>query len=397
MKRYGIIFRPLLVILLIAGIFWNVGSVIYQQRDKYLARDYWENFENLEQKYLDSQYINKKAKEWLRDEVVFSYSGGALIRGTNPVLVIPDAPPLGKYLIGLSVLFFNNDSIVTAFFGILALPLFYYLSLIILKNKLLSLIPVFLYSSETMYKNQFIYAPLMDLFQLVFILSFFIFLIKGFSNKRKSLIYFIIANVFLGFFISTKFFVSGLTIAAAAFIWFVLHKNFLQLTKYLFTFPVAVLVLLASYSRVFAFGYDLDRFLGIQKWVYLYHQSNLILPFSIWPLLMVNRWYVWFGDKPFISDSQWSIAWPIVTIISILTILLYVFKYIKRQAEIEILMIWSVCYLVFFSAGQIFSRYFIILMPILYIISLWGLKSLYLKFSLNKPSVNVRINKRVKK
>lgn len=372
-------FKPLVAFLLIAGIIWNVGSVLYQQKDKYLAHNYWQNYKELKQKYLDSQYINKKAKDWLRDEVVFSYAGGALIQGTNPVLIIPDAPPLGKYLIGLSILFFNNDSIFTALFGIASLILIYILSNLILKNQIISLVPVFLYSSETMFKNQFIYTPLMDLFQLVFILAFFILLIQGYLTKKKDIIYFIAANLFLGFFISTKFFVSGLTIAVSASLWFLFHRDIKKLAKYVVTLPFAVLVLLVSYSRVFAFGYDFDRFLGIQKWVFLYHQSKVILPFSIWPLLMMNQWYVWFGDKPVIADSQWSITWPIITLLSLMTIILYIVKYLPRRIEVEILMIWSVCYLLFFSVGHIFSRYFIILLPAMYIISIWGLKTFYEK------------------
>lgn len=391
MKRYGNIFKPLFVFLLITGIVWNAGSVIYQQRDKYLARDYWENYKTLEQKYLDSQYINKKAVNWLRDEVVFSYAGGALIKGTNPVLVIPDAPPFGKYLIGLSILFFNNDSIFTALFGILSLVLLYILSNMILKNRIISLMPVFLYSSETMFKNQFIFTPLMDLFQLVFILAFFILLIRGDLSSKKTIYYFLAANLFLGFFISTKFFASGLTIVVSASLWFLLHKDLKKLGKYLVTLPVAVLVLLASYSRVFAFGYDLDRFLGIQKWVFLYHQSKVILPFSIWPLLMMNQWHVWFGEKAVITDSQWSVTWPIITILSFLTIILYLTKYLKRQKEVEILMIWSVCYLLFFSVGHIFSRYFIILLPAMYIISIWGLIAFGEKLFVKKVSGRAKI------
>src|SRR5438045_9178144 len=95
-------FKAFLTGLIVYLIVFNVFSVIWSQKDKYLAHNYWENYKTLQQSYLDSQYVNKHPKAWLPDEVVFSYAGGALITGTSPVLVVVDAPPLGKYLIGLS-------------------------------------------------------------------------------------------------------------------------------------------------------------------------------------------------------------------------------------------------------------------------------------------------------
>lgn len=366
--------------LLIIGIFYNIGSVLWQQRDKYLSHTYWKNFRSLEQKYLDSQYINKHPKAWLRDEVVFSYAGGKLIKGTNPVLIIPDAPPLGKYMIGVSVLIFNNENIIIAIFGITSLILLYLLSRQIIKDKFLAIIPVFLYSSEPMFKNQFIYTPLMDLFQLVFIILFFLFINKGVVAKKKIIIFFMLANVFLGCFISTKFFVSGATVVASTLLWTIIHRDLKRAILYLVTLPISIAILLLSYARVLSFGYSFRELLGIQKWVFLYHKSNLILPFSVWPLLFINRWYVWFGDKPYISDGQWSITWPIITTLSFIVTGLYIFKKIKINKEIEIPMIWSVCYLVFFSFGQIFSRYFIILLPIFYIISIYGINNIIERF-----------------
>jgi hypothetical protein len=137
--------------------------------------------------------------------------------------------------------------------------------------------------------------------------------------------------------------------------------------------PVSLMVLLLSYIRVFSFGYTVSKFLGIQKWVYLYHNSFLILPFSVWPLLLFNQWYVWFGNKLVISDGQWLFTWPIITIISMITIILYLLKKIPKEKKLEVLMAWVFTYLLFLSFGQVFSRYFVILIPILYIISIYGI------------------------
>ena len=146
--------------------------------------------------------------------------------------------------------------------------------------------------------------------------------------------------------------------------------------------PIPIIVLLASYARVFAFGYTLREIVGIQKWVFIYHQGQLMKPFSIWPLLFLNQWHVWWGDKPILSDSQWIILWPVMTTIAFLTIIFYVIKKLRVKKEIEILMVWIVLYLGMFSIGQITVRYFIILLPIIYIVALYGVQ----QFSINQIS-----------
>ncbi len=364
------LFRRLIFLFLVLIIFFNVASVVLVQKEKYFSSTYWQNFPSLEKLFLSSQYVNKHPVGWIPDETAFSYAGGKLIKGTSPVLVVPDAPPLGKYLIGLSTIIFNNDSVIILFSAIFSLILLYLVSLQIFSNKILAILPPFLLSFEPIFKNQLIYTPLLDLFQLVFLLSTFYFFNKG-SSSKKPLLFFVLANTFIGLFISTKFFMSGLTIIAACLIVLALRKDKQKIATFILTSPIAILILLLSYVRVFAFGYSIHGFLGIQKWVYLYHNSQLILPFSVWPLIILNQWHVWFGNTPVIKDGQWLITWPIISIISLVTVMLYVFKRIPRDPKLEILMAWFIVYMCFLSLGQTFSRYFVILIPILYIIALY--------------------------
>ena len=369
-------FHVLIQVLLVAGIVLNLLGLVYQQRAKYFYQDYWKNFPALEKVFLSSQYVNKHPKGWIPDETAFSYASGKLIIGTNPVLVLPDAPPLGKYIIGLSTIVFNNDSVVILVSAILSLFLLYILGLQIFSTRSFALIPPFFLSFEPIFKNQLIYTPLLDILQLVFLLSLFYCFNKGLKTKR-SLLFFFLANLFLGFFISTKFFVSGFTIIAAWFLVLLLKKDKKRLINITLTLPISLFVLLFSYVRVFAFGYSINKFLGIQKWVYLYHQSFLILPFSVWPLLLFDKWYVWFGNKAIITDGQWSLTWPILSLITIISIILYVFKKIPKNESLEVLISWVIVYMAFLSLGETFSRYFVILIPILYIISVYGILSIF--------------------
>lgn len=372
--------RQLLSLLFQIGLFgiivWNIGSVFLQHRDMYLNNTYWQRFPSIEKVFLGSQYVNKHPDGWISDEAAFSYAGGKLIKGTNPVLVVPDAPPLGKYLIGLSTIIFGNENIIVFISAIISLILLYILSLQALKNSLLAFLPPLLVSFEKIFTNQLIYTPLLDLFQLVFLLTSFIFFNIAITHK-KSWIWVLLSGISIGCFMATKFFVSGLTVIIAWFLVLLLLRKWKEMLPTAISAGLSLAIVPVSYIRVFAFNYSFKAFLGIQKWVFLYHRSQLILPFSIWPLLLINRWYVWFGDKPFIRDSQWSITWPILTFILFICAIFLILKKFSLKKEVLILIVWPFVYLFSFSIGEIFSRYFVILIPILYIVAIYFFQQMY--------------------
>lgn len=355
----------------------NILLIVATHWSMYSTSNYWQRFPELKQSYLDSQYVNKHPKGWIPDEGALSYAGGALIQGTNPVLIIADTPPLGKYLIGMSAVIFGNEHIVSLIFGILSLILLFLIGKQVFANTLLALLAPVLFSIEPIFRNQLIYTPLLDIIQLTFLLGGFYFFSKGLSSK-KSLIFFILANLFLGCFISVKFFITGGTILCAWVIVLLMHRNKRKLIELIVTVPFSIMVLFLSYIRIFAFGYSFRSLFGIQKYIFLYHKSQLILPFSIWPLLLFNRWYVWFGDQKVIQDTQWSWTWPILTVGCLLTISFYIFGKMKKTILIEAYMVWVVVYILFFSFGQIASRYLVIYIPVLYLVCIFGIVELSL-------------------
>ena len=373
------ILHVLLAYVLLGGIVWNIGTTVFANKSIYFNTTYWQRFPILEKVFLDSQYVNKHPKGWIPDETAFSYAGGKLIKGTNPVLVVPDAPPLGKYIIGLSTIFFGNENITNLISYIVSLILLYVLSLQILKNKTVALLPPFLLSFEKIFTNQIAYTPLLDLFQLVFLLACFLSFNKGLQSK-KTWMWFLLSGVFLGCFMSTKFFISGFSIIISWFLVLFILKKWKSAFVVSFATIISLLIVPLSYLRVFAFGYTVKELLGIQKWVFLYHTGQFGHPFSVWPLLLIDRWYVWFGNKPFISDPQWSVTWPILMIILTVCIVLSAMKKIAAKKEVLVLFVWPFIYLLSLSVGEIFSRYFVILIPVLYIVAIYLLQQLWILF-----------------
>lgn len=367
-----------LEILFLTVIFINIANAVWQNRQKYFTFDYWQRYSSLKYVYENSQYVTKAPVGWIPDEVIYAYNGPALIKGGSPILIVPDSPPLGKYFIGLSALIFNNENIVIIIFGFLTFLFLFLLGKQLFKNTLLALLPCVFLSFEKLIQNQFVYVPLLDMIQLPFLLSLFYFFNKGLlAEKNRQLFYFVLTSILLGCFISTKFFVNGLPILASFYAVLLIHKKIKPTIILTMLLPLSLFVLMLSYSKVFLDGEGLRRFFGIQKWIFLYHQSKLILPFSIWPLILFNQWYVWWGDKPILSDPQWQITWPIVFVISLLTVFLYFLKKMPGKMDFEVLGLWVFFYLLFFSFGQITTRYLILYLPVLYLVAVFGLKNLY--------------------
>jgi len=143
-----------------------------------------------------------------------------------------------------------------------------------------------------------------------------------------------------------------------------------------------------SYFECFCEGYSLRRVLGIQKYIYKYHTSQLMMPFSVFDLLLFNRWHTWWGEKLIKHDVYWRIWWPISFLLATLGVVKTIREnfslsklrkhFLERNKFLElILLIWTIAYLAFLSLGQATVRYFYPLLPILYILAMNFLSNLF--------------------
>lgn len=374
-------FFNLVALILLGIIVFNVGSTFWKLKDTYLSSNYWQHYKALEKAYYDSVYKNKKGI-FLPDETLYSYISGALVKGKSPIFLNPEVPPLGTYIIGFSILVFNNQHLIILAFAILSLFLIYLLGKQIYSSKITSLIPVALFSLEPIFKNQLTYTPLLDIIQLTFLLTIFYLFNKFIKDSESIFKNALLVNIFLGFFISTKFFGTGVAVVLAILTTLILHREFKKIKYYLLTLPISIFILYFSYLKVLIDGYPINRFLGIQRWIFEYNQGHVTQPFSIWPLILANKWYVWFGNRPVISDPQWLVTWPIITVSSIVTIFINLIRRISKR-EVEIIFFWIIFYFLLMSFVQATTRYFVILIPFLYLVFVFGIEQYIIK-TINK-------------
>lgn len=363
----------------------SISYTFFVNSTHFLRNDFWKRYPGLKNMYGESQYVIKNPKGWIPDEPVNAYAGGAYVKEhVSPIIIAADTPPFGRYLIGWSALLTGNENVFIFISYIGSILLLYILGLKMYKSNTVALLPAILVSFEPLLRNQAKYVPLLDIMQLFFLLLSCYFFILGVEKKlplKKIIVFFSLASLFLGMFISTKFYATGITVVVAWVGVLVWTRKYLHLIYLLCTLPLSVLFLLLNYVQLLFQGYSLQSFLGVQKYIFLYHKTQLIHPFTIWPLLLFNKWYVWWGNTPVLSDPQWRVSWPIVTVSVWIAA---VFTFIKREKNnipFLLCVAWSCTYILFFSFGQITARYIVILLPVMYLVFFYLLQQVWRRYN----------------
>ena len=344
--------------------------------------DYWIRYESLKNVYGQSQYTMKEWKSWIPDEIVYAYAAGAYLKGANPIIVEPTQPPLGKYLIGLSVLLTNNEHISIAVFYICMLFGIYLLVLLMTNNSVVSLGAVLIASFERLFVDQLSFSPLLDMFFITFIL--YAVIAASFALKKDKPFYLLFSYLLLGCSMMTKVWLIGIVFTGVITLFVFLKKP--KYFWYIIGGGIIILVTtLLVYTRMFMDGYTAIEVLKVQKWLYWYQNGKLNHLFTIWPLIFLNKWYVWWGEIPIIQDASWVMSWPIVIGSGIAASLYGVSSILKKlDPAIQISALCIIAYSVFISLGQASARYLLPFLPICYSMMIWAIFSVLQQVSRKK-------------
>jgi hypothetical protein len=287
------------------------------------------------------------------DDGLYAYAGWKYITGTDPILINAEVPPLGKYLIGASIVLFHNQAVYGLFMGVMVLISLYFLSKEVLKNSYLAGLPVVLFSLEQLFIEQ-LRAPFLDLQYLLFLLLSLLF----FLRKRYVLMAFSI-----GAFATTKFSpLSLLLVAVLAVFTYIYHRS--DLKKFLISLFLIPLTILVVYGAYFLKGHTLIDFLKLQKYIFNFYATGAKgKVFDALVLLFTGQWNTWWDGRQ--QVAEWNFFWPVATVISVLY-----FGSKKMKMELKLVVFWSLGYFLFLSITPVWPRYFLLLLPFLYIISL---------------------------
>lgn len=382
--------KSIAVIIFFLVFLGTVGRTVYMHKNLYTSFDFWKRFPYLNELYGKSQYMQKEPTAIIPDEIINAYAGGSYVKGVSPILIAPDTPPLGRYAIGVSALLTGNENIIILLFALLSLYLLFRIGKKELHSSVGAYLLIALFSLEPLFLNQLIYTPLLDIIQLGLLLGMMLLFDRGREEKRTKKIigYFVSGSLVFGCFIATKFYMSGVPIILAWIATLTIEKKWKHLRIFLLTLPLSILILCLSYVRILWDGYGVMMLVSIQKWNFIYHQGQLVNFGSVWQLLLFNRWQTWFGGSRILADAQWRVTWPIATIMMVYSFIRILIHPEKNDTLIRPYVFFSVLYLLFLSLGTASTRYFVILLPILFIVTFYEIE----RIIINRTSKNSKSN-----
>ena len=360
--------KKVINIAIVCIIMFRVTWVLYDNRAKFVP-DYWQRYPILKDVFGQSQYMMKGWKYWIPDETAYSYAAGAYAKGANPILVESTQPPLGKYIIGLSIVLTGNENILVAVFFMFLLLGVYILAIQLTGRIFLGLMATLFTSFERLFTDQLSFTPLLDIFFITFVVYGLI--AASCALQRRKPAFLLVSYACFGASLMVKVWLIGIVFVLPMTAYILLRNR----SYYLFViggFFLMLLITFLSYTRMFMDGYNIIEVLKVQKWLYWYQGGKQNRLFTIWPLIFLNRWYVWWGETPISKDPNWSFSWPVVIGSGILASIRMLTMSIKTAKPVSHLCGLSVLsYAVFMSLGQPSARYLLPILPICYPISAW--------------------------
>ena len=323
------IYKIAVFVLVLISIF-NLIRPISQNFSKFTERF---NPKTYEKSYNLSQYVIPQSKNAISDETLLSYAGYRYATGLNPVLINSDHPPLGKYIIGWVTLLTGNNRIVSIIFALGNLFLVFYFISLVTKSSLLSSLGILFLTFDSMFIDQIIHSPILDIIQVFFLLLYFVFFALWIKKEKSLTIIFM--GLALGAMSAVKiYFPIFVVLLSSALTLIVLKKPVIKTVKLLATVIfVTAAVYTFSYLQFFIEGNSFRTFLGTQKWIFLFWKNNSVQSTKYFgdflTLSLFNQWKVWWGDKTYIQFVLWNIMWPVFLISGVIPSIYFLIKAIK--------------------------------------------------------------------
>src|SRR3989344_125167 len=354
-----------LVFCLVVIVFQFFQIVYFKQFDLSKEYDvsYWKD------RFEHSQWQLPLSKRIIGDDGLYAFSGYILINGADPTVISTEVPPVGKYIFGASIKLLNNPIYASILFGIGSLVLFYPLCKKLLNTTIPVIFPVTFLFLDPLFFPQFT-VSLMDIIQLFFLLGT---ITAMFYLNKKSYLLVLLCGLLLGLFAQTKLPIFLPVIFILELVYF-FKKRILNLI-WLYVLGIS-LGLLVPYTIYFLLGNTFPEFLKLEKYILsFYLKSRLIAHHSaIWLVIFFGK-FTSLNSNVLSSVKEWSVIWPIITIFSAISIFL-----IKKEKDnLSWLILWTLVLigLLFFTLIPFYTRYLLLILPFMYILSFFVIKKIF--------------------
>ncbi len=302
------------IILVLSAVYLIFFAI--QNRGSYLSRfdgNYWLD------RYKHSQYFQGEKSDYILSDAEADAVRGYefVIQKKDPVHILPGHPPLGTYLIGLSILIFGNPNIAALLAGVVSLILIYRIVFQLTHRPLLASLAVVLTLAEPLFTEQ-LTTSLLDIYLLMFSLFSVSTYLDWLEHSRFQTL--ALSQLFLGFALATKFFPASFPLLGALYLTTILTGNFRYFLQHTLAFIFILVGFLIGHLTFFIFHPSFLEFARFERYIISWWAGTTqISPGTIWDLIFRNRWHTWWGNFEIVPVQTWWIGWPVATFLTLLS------------------------------------------------------------------------------
>lgn len=354
--------------ILFLGLIIKLGTFIYSQKEHFL-----EPFDSIHvgKVYSQSQYvIGNASKEGIGDDWLYAFAGYYyLFQGGDVSSVNFEHPPLGKYLIGLSILFFGNENVINIFYFTFLLFLTYKISRILNNNSLLALLSVTVLSYDPLFLDN-LPRSMLDLPFTLFFIGGVYFFLKGLWKANN----YYFSFIFWGMAFSTRFF-PALVIIYAYMILTVLILQKKHIRQFIFASASVPLIYLIAHISFFVYHPSLIEFLRHKKWMLAWFTGTPVLTGNILRVIFTGMYLD--STKVLVREAHWV---PVIPLVVILAITYFRKKMLKLKKYHNLAVVYGICviyliYLTVLTGGL--QKFMMPIYPILIVLAVDHTSRLY--------------------
>jgi hypothetical protein len=347
MKRW--IFLFVIIILYLGNLYFTSPEIFHYRFNNKLIKQ-----------YLCSQDIPNEVpckREFLSDGELHIAAGYLYAKGYDPTKYHFQHTPLLKYLYGFTTLFTGNPYNLEIVLVILYLVLSYIFTWLVFKSHAIAIISCLfrtlgpllrMLSGDASFEVG--QADLMLIYGMVVL------------YKPKN---FWLQGIILGLFASAKFW-GAVPFFIIAFNGYNLIKKRLSIKTFFLQLVVGFLVFLATYIVTFINnkGNFNIIFFQMKMLKYWLEHSVATVPFSSLILFLTGYYQSWWANQEAMRGEVWNLLWPISIFIAFLKLKSDFF--LRKITKKTLFAFIPITYLIYLGPQTPFVRYFIIILPFLY-------------------------------
>lgn len=319
--------------------------------------------------YSKSQYVlGEKSRGGIGDDGLYAFAGYYYFFDKGDVSAVNfEHPPLGKYLIGLSILLFHNENFINLIYFFVLLVATYKISDLILKNNNLALASVLVVAFDPLFLDN-LKRSLLDLpFSLFFVLGLYFFLLG--LNKAKL---FYLSNLFWGAAFSVRFFPAIILVFSFLILFLFLTKK--NLKTFMISSLLVPLIYLLCHVSFFVYHPSFIEFLRHKKWMLDWFRGTVPIYGNIWRGLFTGYYINPTGKL--MRDEYWTIILPFISILSLVSLKLNKIDLKKNIFYVVyILTVIYLLYVTFLTNGL--HKFILPVYPLMVILALSNFPKIY--------------------